>query len=192
MTRTMSVLRVRASYASIATSRPAITFLVFVIAMGPLAFGFLSAFSGVTNTTLRLLYGMSAALPLLGLLFAIVSLIVVVFRRRRTVLELGEEIHIVRTGVRLDPQQLECMQTWTRDFGPAGVRSYLALIPGHIDARMGAHPVQETANGAPRELQAYVAEFPPHVHPNVFEVVEYIRGNNPQVTIEKLGNIEPR
>lgn len=185
----MSTLRVRTSYATIARSRAVAIFVVFVLCMSPLTIGFLGARASVANDTLRLLYAISAVLPALGIMVAAGSLLVVVWRRRKVILELGSEVYIVRTGVRLKVSDLRRIQTWTRDRATAGVHTYLALIPEHIDVQMGARPTNETGSGAPRELDAYVAEFPSGTNPNVFEVVELIKTENPRVTVEKLGNL---
>ncbi|MDO5076070.1 hypothetical protein [Corynebacterium sp.] len=185
----MNTLRVRTSYATIARSRAVVTFALFMVCLTPMTIGFLGARAAAANHTLRVLFGISASVPAVGILVAAASLVVVVWRRRKVVLELGHHLHITRTGVRLEMSQISRVQTWTRDFGKGGVYSYLALVPAHIDARMGNRPGPDTASGAPRELDAYVAEFPRGVEPNVFEVVELIRAENPDVVVEKLGNI---
>ncbi len=187
--RTMSNLRVRTSFASIAKSRAAITFLVFVVVMAPLCIGFLRVYATARNSTLRALYGLSASLPALGILLAVCCLAVVILRRRKVVLEVGPELHITRSGVRLSPQQLTCVQTWSRRTAALESSTYLALIPGHIAARMSSRLDMDTRSGAPKELEAYIADFPPGANPNVFEVVEWIQEENPNVKVEKLGHL---
>lgn len=178
-------IKVRSSLRSIISSRAAKTCMVFLIVLAPITVVLLNAYR-MGNGTLHALYAVALLVPLVGMLVALLSLIVVAVRARRVVVRIDDEVAIKATGVRFPVTDLAAVQVWTRD-EDGRTRSMVAFLPAHISFRCDAASLRH--GELPEQVRDYVALFPYGARPSAYEVVDLLRQRYPHVDVDKLGAV---
>lgn len=173
----MTTITVRRSVTALARSRAVIVCAVFVAVLTPILIGLLLERETQANDAWVTAYSVAAIAPALGILLAIISLIVVLFRRSRPVLRIGEDVFIPRSGVVFPITQLDTVQLWSSG------DSFITLLPDHVPERVGANPKTR----AP--VAAYTVKLPQGVTPQPFELAELIQAKRPGVQVDKLGSV---
>lgn len=173
----MTTITVRRSVTALARSRAVVICAVFVAVLTPILIGLLLERETQVNDAWVTAYSVAALAPGLGIALAVVSLIVVLFRRSRPVLRIGEEVFIPRSGVVFPIAQLATVQLWSSG------DSFITLLPDHVPERVGSDPKSR----AP--VAAYTVRLPRGVTPQPFELAELIRAQQPDVQVDKLGSV---
>lgn len=167
-------------FGALLRSPAARTLGLLIVVLAPLTWFLYRSLQATQNETLRLLYGLGVAAPACGIVVAIFSFLGYLVRKRRTVLKVGEQVSLPRTGVDYPLQELDSLQLFTKD----GV-SYLALFPAHVRERLTA----ATARSEDHKLDGYIVEFPARPNLQTFEVADRIQQVLPSVRIEKIGAV---
>lgn len=162
------------------SSKAAITCLVMVLILAPITGVMLFARAHETSSFFRMMYTIGLGAPAAGILVAILSLIRVVARGRKVRLSIGEQISIPASGIQFGIAQLRAVQLFS-----CAHRSFMALIPAHVDERLSVRSVESGAHS----LDAYIVEFPAGAVLPTFEVADRIQAFLPTVRIEKIGTV---
>ncbi len=152
------------------------TCVLFVLFCAPFLLYFLMELQD-SEGTMQTLFAIAAAAPGCGIAAAVVSMLVVWSRRRQAVLVVDETVTIPRTGVSFPTSELTTVQLWS-DRTP---RSYVAMLPGHINERAETTGVQS--------IQPYVVAFPSGADPQPFELAELLVQRKSDITVDRLGAI---
>lgn len=170
----MKAVKVRTGTRALLTSRAMMTCVLFVLMCLPFLLYFLNGWNEGTGT-MRTLFGIAAVAPACGLVAALGSMLVVWWRRRKAVLVVGDQVHILRTGVSFPIAELATVQLWS-DRTP---RSYVALLPAHVTERAETTGV--------RSIQPYVVALPRGVEPPPYELADLLMERNSGITVTRLG-----
>lgn len=170
----MTTITVRRRATALATSRAVIICVLFVVVLSPILIGLLLERAAQRSDAWVTAYSIAAAAPALGILAAIISLIVVLVRRSRPVLRIGEQVSIPHSGVVFPLTQLHTVQLWSRQ------KTHIALLPDHVPERVTTDP---------QAVAAYSVALPRDATPRPFELVELIKNVRPEVRVDKLGTL---
>lgn len=173
----MTTITVRRSLTTLAQSRAVVSCVVFVVVLSPILIGLLRERAILDSDAWVTAYTVAALAPATGILLAVVSLIVVLFRRSRPVLRISEQVVIPHSGVAFPVEQLATVQLWSSG------DSYVTLLPDHVPERVGSDPKTRVA------VAAYTVRLPQGVTPRPFELAELIRTHQPDVQVDKLGSV---
>lgn len=167
-------------FGALLRSPAARTLGLLILILGPLTWFLYQSLEGTDNGTLRLLYGLGVAAPACGIVVAVFSFLGFLVRKRRVVLNVGEQVSLPRTGIDFALSDLGTLQLFTKDGA-----SYLVLLPSHVLERLTA----ATARSGEHKLDGYIVEFPERPNFQTYEVADKIRHANPAVQIEKIGAV---
>ncbi len=170
----MNAITLRSSPTYLATSRAVIICAVFVGGLLPILAGLVVSASRQTDEVWIMAYRIAATAPAAGVLIALASVVVVLWRRSRPVLTIDERVTIPRTGVSFPLDELDTVQLWSRD------RTYVTLLPGHVTERVPADR---------RAVAPYTVAFPAGATPRPFELVTLIRDRKPGINVDKIGSL---
>lgn len=173
----MTTITVRRSVTALARSRAVVVCAIFVAVLTPILIGLLLERETQANDAWVTAYSVAAIAPALGIVLAIVSLIVVLYRRSRPVLRIGEEVYLPRSGVIFPVSQLATVQLWSSG------DSFITLLPDHVPERVGSDPTSRVP------VAAYTVRLPQGVTPQPFELAELIQAKRPEVQVDKLGSV---
>ncbi|RNE49606.1 hypothetical protein [Corynebacterium alimapuense] len=175
----MKPITLRCSPLHLATSRAVITCVVFVLALVPILLGLLWSAGNQQQQVVGNLFYLAALAPAMGILISILMLVIVLWRRSRPVLIVGEQIQLISTGVSFPLSQLAHLQLYSK----LGQGTFLVLLPEHIPERIGKDSAAFLA-AAP-----YTVRFPEGPKPKPFEMVELIGQRAPAISVDKLGTL---
>ncbi|AGF73111.1 hypothetical protein [Corynebacterium halotolerans] len=170
----MNAITLRPSAAHLATSRAVIVCAVFVVGLLPVLAGLLFSASRQTDELWARLYAVAALAPATGVVIALISVVVVLWRRSRPVLRIDGCVTIPHTGVSFPLEELHTVQLWSRG------RTFVTLLPGHVDERV---PHDRKA------VAAYTVAFPAGATPRPFELISLIKEVKPGVKVDKIGSL---
>ncbi|QGU01576.1 hypothetical protein CKALI_03465 [Corynebacterium kalinowskii] len=176
----MEPIRVTSDFGALLRSPAARALGLLILVLAPLTWFLYRSLEATSNETLRLLYGLGVAAPAGGIVVAVFSFLGYLIRKRRTVLKVGEQVTLPRTGVDFALRDLDCLQVFTKDGA-----SYLALFPAHVPERLTA----ATARSGNHKLDGYIVEFPQWPNLQTYEVADRILQVFPSVTVEKIGSV---
>ncbi|QGU07951.1 hypothetical protein COCCU_10160 [Corynebacterium occultum] len=169
---TRSPITVRRRAAALARSRAVAVCIIFVVLLLPILYGLLTERSRQSSGTWQNAYAIAALAPALGITAAVLSLAVVLYRRSRPILEIGEVVKIPHSGVSFPLEELDTVQLWSRG------ATYITLLPDHVPERV-PHFLKQVAS--------YSVRLPDDVTPRPFELTELIKARRGEVQIDKLG-----
>lgn len=176
----MEPIRVTSDFGALLRSPAARALGLLILVLAPLTWFLYRSLQVTENETLRTLYGLGVAAPAGGIVVAVFSFLGYLIRRRRTVLKVGEQVTLPRTGVDFALQDLDALQLFSK-----GGSSYLALIPAHVSERL----TSASARSGDHKLGGYIVEFPERPNLQTYEVADRIHQWRPAVTIEKIGSV---
>ncbi len=179
------IIAVRMSGGAILRSKTTALCVVFVLVLGLIGAALLGAWASETHKTLRTLYGVAAALPIVGVVSTLLQFIRFVFHARRRRVIVGRMITIPASGVSFHRDQLRRVDIWSENRDGA-ITTYMTLVPAHIEQRVDAH---QLAHEVPTILRDYCVRLPRGSRPTAYELADSLRENNPQLEVNKIGKI---
>lgn len=170
----MEAVKVRTGTRALVASKAMMTCVLFVLICAPFL-GYFLVECFAQQGTMRTLLAIAAAAPGCGIIAALGSMLVVWSRRRKAVLVVGDTVSIPHSGVSFPTADLTTVQVWS-DRSP---RSYVAMLPGHVQERANTTGVASIA--------PYVVAFPQGSDPQPFEFAEMILQRKSDITVDRLG-----
>lgn len=165
-------ITVRRRAAALARSRAVGVCIVFVVLLVPILYGLLAERARQGPGTWQNAYTLAALAPALGIIAALLSLVVVLHRRSRPILEIGDMVKIPHSGVSFPLRELDTVQLWSQG------GTYITLLPEHVPERVPQ---------SRKEVASYSVRLPVDVSPRPFELTELIKNRRAEVQIDKLG-----
>ncbi|WP_018018980.1 hypothetical protein [Corynebacterium ciconiae] len=183
--RDQGISVVRISGAAILRSKTTAVCVVSVLVFGLIGAALVGAWASETHETLRTLYGVAAALPIVGVIIALLQFCRFVLHARTRRLIVGRMITIPATGVSFHRDQLRRIDIWSEQ--RAGViTTFMTLVPEHIEQRVDAHSL---AHGVPAQLRDYCVRLPLGTRPTAYELADNLRESSPALEVNKIGKI---
>ncbi|MGD7002889.1 hypothetical protein [Corynebacterium halotolerans] len=170
-------ITVRRRAPALARSRAVLICIIFVLVLTPILVGLLAEQADQTAETWSHAYAVAAAAPALGIVLAVLSLVIVLWRKSRPVLVVDDQVRIRHSGVSFPVAELDTVQLWSRG------ESYVTLLPEHVPQRVGTNPTTRKA------VSAYTVGLPHDVTPRPFELAELLQNRKPEVQVDKLGSL---
>lgn len=173
-------IKVTSRFSALLRSPAARTLVILTVLLAPLTWFLYREFEEATNSTIRALYAVGVAAPACGIVVAVLSFIAFVIRRRRIVLEVGEQVTIPGTGVSFPLAELGTLQLFSKNG-----YSYMALLPVHVTERLTA----QSARSGQHHVHGYIVEFPAQPTIHSFELADVIVAAHGDVRVEKIGAV---
>lgn len=169
---TESSITVRRRTAALARSRAVASCLIFVVLLSPILYGLLAERSRQRTETWQNAYAVAALAPALGIIAAVISLMVVLYRRSRPILQIDDQVRIRHSGISFPLEELSTVQLWSKG------GTYVTLLPAHV---------QDRVQHSRKAVAPYSVRLPDDVTPRPFELAELIKDRRNEVHIDKLG-----
>ncbi|MGP6172677.1 hypothetical protein [Corynebacterium sp. A21] len=169
---TKNSITVRRRAGALARSRAVPSCIIFVVLLSPILYGLLSERSRQSTEFWQNAYALAALAPALGIIAAVISLVVVLYRRSRPILQIDEQVRIRHSGVSFPMDELGTVQLWSKG------GTYVTLLPVYV---------QERVQQSRKAVAPYSVRLPDDVTPRPFELAELIKAHRNEVHIDKLG-----
>lgn len=174
---TTKTIMVRRRAAALARSRAVVSCVVFVVVLTPILVGLLVERADQNIAPWSWAYAVAAGAPALGIVIAVLSLVVVLWRRSRPVLRIDDHVRIRHSGVSFPVAELATVQLWSQG------DSFVTLLPAHVTDRVESGP------DARRTLAPYTVRLPRGMSPRPFELGEALQRRRTAIEVDRLGSL---